>query len=148
MSAALLHPFAQCKGIEIVPGLFELSEQLKTTYDAEFPAKQDAAPDLFPAVPQVSFELGSFFEIDWSDATMVFANSTCFSREMMDRIGSSPLPIGTFAITLTKPLTGYEWRLLENYKKNMSWGQATVFVQKRVDPEEQRRVSKQVETFL
>lgn len=66
----------------------------------------------------------------------------------MDRIGESPLAIGTFAITLTKPLTGYQWRLLENYKKDMSWGQATVFVQKRVDPEEQRRVGREVESFF
>jgi len=45
-------------------------------------------------------------------------------------------------------LTGYQWRLLENYKKDMSWGQATVFVQKRVDPEEQRRVGREVESFF
>jgi hypothetical protein len=148
LAAALLHPFEQCKGIEIVPALYALSEQLKRAYEEEFVAEQEAHPDLFPAIPQVSYELGSFFDVNWSDATVVFANSTCFSRVMMDRIGESPLAIGTFAITLTKPLTGYQWRLLENYKKDMSWGQATVFVQKRVDPEEQRRVGREVESFF
>lgn len=148
LSAALLHPFHHCKGIELVPALFELSEQLRGVYEAEFGAEQQAQPDLFPTVPALSYHVGSFFDIDWSDADVVFANSTCFSREMMDRIGESPLAIGTFAITLTKPLLGYQWRLLENYKKDMSWGQATVFVQKRVDPEEQRRVSREVESFF
>lgn len=148
LSAALLHPFQQCKGIELVPALFELSEQLKRVYEEEFGTEQQAQPDLFPGVPELSYQVGSFFEIDWSDADVVFANSTCFSREMMDRIGASPLALGTIAITLTKPLTGYQWRLLENYKKEMSWGQATVFLQKRVDPEEQRRVSREVESFF
>ncbi len=93
LTAALLHPFEQCKGIEIVPALFALSEQLKRAYEAEFAAEQEAHPDLFPAIPQLSYELGSFFDVNWSDATVVFANSTCFSREMMDRIGESPLEL-------------------------------------------------------
>lgn len=148
MAAAILHPFTECRGIELVPGLHALSLEMKAAYDQAFPIEMEANPQLFPQQPIVSFTLGSFFEVDWSDATFFFANSTCFSREMMDRISELPVAVGTIGVSLTKPLTGYKWRLLETYKKTMSWGPATVFVQRRVDPEEQRRVGQEVESFF
>ena len=131
-----------------MPGLYELSLQVKEAFDRSFPIEQAASPSLFPSAPLLSFTLGSFFELNWSDANFFFANSTCFSREMMDRISELPVEIGTIGVTLTKPLTGYKWRLLESYKKTMSWGPATVFVQRRVDPDEQRNVSSEIESFF
>lgn len=43
---------------------------------------------------------------DWSDATVVFANSTCFDDNLMRRMASvaSALKKGTIFITLTKRL--------------------------------------------
>ena len=135
LSAALLYPFSRCHGIELVPSLYAISVQVKEVYDRAFPAERRSNPDLFPAQPEIVFSLGSFFDADWSDAGVFFANSTCFSREMMQKIADSEVANGTIGITLTKPLPGARWQLLESYKKNMSWGYATVFVQRRV-PEE------------
>lgn len=137
MAAALLHPFTHCKGIELVPALHSISLQVQEVYDRAFPAERSSQSELFPTQPTVSFTLGSFFEVDWSDAEVFFANSTCFSKDMMQRIADSPVATGAIAITLTKPLPGRQWELLESYKKNMSWGYATVFVQRRVEVREE-----------
>ena len=52
----------------------------------------------------ISFNLGDACEIDWSDATLVFINSTCFDTKLMETLtnrANSLLP-GTFVITTTK----------------------------------------------
>ena len=134
LAAALLHSFSDCKGIEILEGLFGVSIRLKETYDNKFPELAQTNPNLFPAVPKVTFTHGSFFEANWSDATFFFANSTCFDLEMMARIADLPFPVGGFAITLTKNLPGSKWTVLESFRRPMSWGEATIFIQQRVEP--------------
>jgi hypothetical protein len=132
VAAALLHGFSKCKGIEILQGLYEVSTHLKTAYDS---ASQDLT-SILPTLTDVEFEHGSFFEvsankIDWSDAAMVFANSTCFSSEMMRRIAQSKVAPGTIALTLTKNFSASNWETLTSFRKQMSWGEATVFIQRR-----------------
>lgn len=53
---------------------------------------------------------------------------------MMQEIAAAPLKIGSIAITLTKNLPGSEWLVLESFRKKMSWGEATVYIHRRVDP--------------
>jgi hypothetical protein len=71
------------------------------------------------------------FEQSWEDAGILFANSTCFNREMMDRLAAMPVRPGTLAVTLTKNFQSDLWEVLESERKNMSWGDATVFISKR-----------------
>ncbi len=66
----------------------------------------------------------------------MFANSTCFDLEMINRIGHMPVQPGTIALTLTKSLPGDSWRILESIRKRMSWGDATVYIHIKRDPEE------------
>lgn len=131
LSAALLHPFEHCKGIEILEGLYDISLRLKAEYDTRFPDMSASHPHLFSSIPQISFRHGSFFEEDWADATFFFANSTCFEMEMMRRIANSPFPAGGFAITLTKNLPGEKWTVLDSFRRPMSWGEATIFIHRR-----------------
>lgn len=131
LSAALLHPFSHCKGIELLEGLYDVSIRLKAEYDTRFPDISAAHPHLFPSVPPISFTFGSIFDENWSDATFFFANSTCFDMEMMRRIANSPFPAGGFAITLTKNLPGEKWTVLDSFRRPMSWGEATIFIQSR-----------------
>eukprot|EP00359_Climacostomum_virens_P001500 CAMPEP_0204898926 /NCGR_PEP_ID=MMETSP1397-20131031/1557_1 /ASSEMBLY_ACC=CAM_ASM_000891 /TAXON_ID=49980 /ORGANISM="Climacostomum Climacostomum virens, Strain Stock W-24" /LENGTH=243 /DNA_ID=CAMNT_0052066817 /DNA_START=2917 /DNA_END=3648 /DNA_ORIENTATION=+ len=132
IAGALLNDFAECWGIELLNGLFTISEQLKETYDREFPRLISAEPDLFLAKPLVRMINGSFFDIDWSNASFIFANSTCFSREMMKKLGEVEVQPGTIAITLTKTLHSPLWKVVDSFKKRMSWGDATVFIQQRL----------------
>jgi len=131
IAAALLHDFAVCKGIEILKGLYDVSAQLKEEYDTVKGEIRQNYPELFPQLPEVRFEHGSFFDIDWSDASMIFANSTCFSSEMMRHLGNSNVAPGTIALTLTKSFSPGVWDTLASFRKQMSWGEATVFIQRR-----------------
>jgi len=58
---------------------------------------------------EVEFILGDALDMsvcDWSDATVVFANSTCFDDNLMRRLASAATALkkGTIFITLTKRL--------------------------------------------
>jgi hypothetical protein len=132
IAAALLHDFSECWGIELLKGLHSVSESLKETYNREFPRVMGEHPDLFTVMPTVSMKVGSFLDMDWSKASFIFANSTCFSREMMRSLGEVPVAPGSFAVTLTKTLLSPLWKVLDSFKKEMSWGQATVYIQVRL----------------
>ena len=131
LSAALLHSFDVCRGIEILSGLHTVSLQLKDVYTSQFPAARAQHPDLFPSSPEIDFRHGSFLDLDWSDATFLFANSTCFDPELILAIAERPFPVGHFAITLTKALPSYKWEELTSFRRPMSWGEATVYIQRR-----------------
>jgi hypothetical protein len=105
---------------------------MKDVYDAKFPAERASNPHLFPNCPVVEFKLGSFLDVDWSDATFFFANSTCFEPDLMQQIAEKPFPVGHYAITLTKALPSEKWEELSSFRRPMSWGEATVFIQRRV----------------
>ena len=60
-------------------------------------------------VQDVEFVLGDALDMnvcDWSDGTVVFANSTCFDDSLMRRLASAATALkkGTIFITLTKRL--------------------------------------------
>ena len=71
------------------------------------------------------------FTIDWSDAGLLFANSTCFTTEMMERIGAAPARPGTLAITTTRHFDSDDWEVLESRIKPISWNTAEVFISRR-----------------
>ena len=56
--------------------------------------------------PRFEVVLGDIYEHDWSDADMIFCNSTCFSAEMMERIYEKTLGCkkGTWFVTMSKRL--------------------------------------------
>ena len=131
LTAALLHPFEESIGIEILDGLYNTSVELNETYEKLMPEKLSSNPDLFPKHVPMRFLKDDFFRHEWSNASFVLCNSTCFSRDMMDRIGEMPVKPGTIGITLTKNFNNPNWEVLESEKKNMSWGEATVFISRR-----------------
>lgn len=131
MAAALLGPFKACKGIEILENLHVHALEIKEKYDTY--ASQQEGP-----MPQVELIKGSIFEVDWTDASFIFANSTCFDYDLITKISKTPCRKGTFAMSLTRPLLTAHWQILESVKKHMSWGDATLYIQVKVDEEEMR----------
>lgn len=138
VAAALLHNFEECIGIELLQGLYGISCSLKNKYDSEFPKIAGENPDLFESVPKVTMIQGDILEDIWKDASFIFGNSTCFDDYMMETIGSVEVAPGTLAISLTKPFSSGHWHILEKTKKRMSWGEATVYIQRKVDPQQER----------
>ncbi|KAG7384852.1 hypothetical protein PHYPSEUDO_002167 [Phytophthora pseudosyringae] len=132
MAAALLHDFSKCCGIELLDGLhavalkvldrwrYQMLDSLpvtKTEVDVGF-AKGDAVkrPDI------------------WKDATLVFCNSTCFSDSLIQAISAEAdqLAVGSYFVTVTKPLQSTRWQAMLEEKFHMSWGRATVIVQRKM----------------
>ena len=42
------------------------------------------------------------------------------------------MKVGTFCVTFTKRLPSAKWQVLEHQVYTMSWGNATVYIQKKV----------------
>jgi hypothetical protein len=85
--------------------------------------------------PKVQNLFQDFLQYNWTNnATHVLANSTCFDDDLMRRMSmqASKNKLGTMFFTLTKPLFGMEYRLLEAKTHQMSWGMATIFAMEKV----------------
>lgn len=91
---------------------------------------QAALPEESRAVA-VNFLCGDATVLDWADADVIFANSTCFDEFLMKRVADAAdkMKVGSFAITFTKKLPSTKWRVLESCLEIMTWGGATVFIQ-------------------
>lgn len=129
-AAALLHDFDSCTGIEILEGLYSASLELLEIWNTEI------VPDLPPRKQKtvVQFLNEDATKRDWSDADMWFANSTCFDEALMAKLATiaDKMKIGTFCVTFTKRLPSAKWQVLEHQVYTMSWGNATVYIQKKV----------------
>lgn len=76
---------------------------------------------------------------DWRDADVVFANSTCYDDELLEKISNIALGLkkGAFVITFTKRLPAADFDVLEYELHQQSWGAATVYIQqKTTEPRE------------
>ena len=131
VAAALLHNFDECRGIEILDSLSQISLSMQEKYEMVFPQAVADNPDLWSRKPSLNFVASDFFSCDWTDASFIFANSTCFDHDMMRRIAQVQVKPGTLGISFTKNFSEQDWTILESVKKNMSWGEATVYIQRK-----------------
>ena len=68
---------------------------------------------------------------------VVFANSTCFGEELMEKLSNRAAVImktGSIFITLTRTLTciGSTFSLESNHQYAMSWGTATCYIHRKL----------------
>lgn len=79
LSAAIVHPFKICCGVEILPDLHNIALDLKQKWDEYLSSKQLVASSL-------EYVCGSFFskmDCDWTKGDVVFVNSHCLTDDMM-----------------------------------------------------------------
>lgn len=79
-AAALLHNFKRCAGVEILPSLYAFAKQCKEMWIGSIADCHRA---------EIEFFEGSLFDmslLDWRNTDFLFANSTCFSQEMMSSL--------------------------------------------------------------
>jgi hypothetical protein len=90
----------------------------------------------FETTPELEILNGDFLKHDWSCASLVFANSTCFSPELMKSLSSKAdeLKKGTFFVTFTKKLPDLsdKWETCDGFRRLMSWGIATVYIHRKI----------------
>jgi len=88
--------------------------------------------------PYIEFSCGNFMNLDLTESSFIFINSTCFSSELLLQISKKlrkEAPNGCIVITFTKKLpfiNANEWEVKKGFKRLMSWGLATVFVHRRI----------------
>ena len=154
LAGAFMHQFERCWGIELLESLQNVSISLKGVYDNYVQTVEPAnyvsifgwAPT---AAPRFEVVQGDMFEIVWHDADMIFANSTCFNAPMMEQIYQQSLKCkrGTWFVTMSKrlphadkinaegpPNPDLHWEFILAIKLQMSWGKATVNLQRKITP--------------
>lgn len=132
-AACLMHDFERATGIEILEGLHGASVELLdrwTTEDMQSRLPEEKRADRL----EVQFLRQDFTTRDLSDATMLFANSTCFDDVLMAKLAAATEKCakGTVAITFTRRIPSPAWAVLEHASRVMSWGNATVYLQEKV----------------
>mmetsp|Transcript_2302 Transcript_2302/g.3527 ORF Transcript_2302/g.3527 Transcript_2302/m.3527 type:complete len:273 (-) Transcript_2302:197-1015(-) len=137
IAAAVLHNFDVCTGIEILDGLHQASTLVLESYNSKGKAVLGRPIDTV-----VDMKHGDILDMafkDWRDGDLVFANSTCFDDNLMNKIAALAVGMrkGTFFVTFTKCLPISDFEVLEYELHDMSWGGATVYIhQKTTDPRE------------
>lgn len=135
LEAALCFPFSKCVGIELLGGLVATSQAVLER--ARSGDHADATEATRAAANRVEIRPGSFLELDFSDADVVYTSSICFEDELMvgmSRCARTMKP-GSRFITLKSfpddemPL----WTVLSHNWWKMSWGRTSVYVLERND---------------
>jgi hypothetical protein len=71
-AASMLHDFSRCVGIEVLEGLYMASVEQLARFEKE--GKTDAPAER--KHQEIVFVRADLLDYDWSDADVVFANST------------------------------------------------------------------------
>ena len=136
IAMSLFCPLKKLVGIEILKGLWDLSMRSRFAYYKTISDKFIKFQDLFniERTNEIEFYNGDFLRQKWTDAAIIFANSTCFSMDLMDKIGIKAMnecKENCILITVSKKinnLNNNDWKIYEDFKRNMSWGLASIFV--------------------
>lgn len=158
-AAALLHPWEACVGIELLEDLTGAANRMlaevwqNDSFQRELPvdirysnADDDDHHESASAtgagtsgmVPEpkkrIEFVMGNITKWDWSDGDVVFANSTCFDESLMRELAltADRMKVGSFFISFTKRLPSAKWLIVESTLAHMSWGGATIYIQRKV----------------
>ena len=135
IAMALFCPLKKLVGIEALKGLWDLSMRSRFAYYKHISDKFMKFNDIFSIerTNEIDFYNGDFLRQRWTDAAIVFANSTCFSSALMDKIGIKAMfecKVECILITISKKLQhlNEDWECFPEFKRVMSWGLGTVFI--------------------
>ena len=132
---ALTTSFEEILGIEVIEDLVNQSEGILSAFQRDMKRR-----DLCTGSSSFNLVHGDFLseEYDWEEADLIFANSTCFTAQLMMKLSvkSQVCKTGTRFITFTSSLDSPYWKVIYKQQLAMSWGPATVFVHERLSPTE------------
>lgn len=128
--ASLFGDFSKLVGIEIIEDLYKTAKGVLDRFDK-------TVRPIFPPDKNkftVDFIHANFFDVDISDANLIFTHSTCFYDEIMNQLERKFVSLrkGTKIITVTKSLVSPFFRLLKSNEFPMTWGKATVNIYEKV----------------
>jgi hypothetical protein len=135
----MIYPFRNYIGIEYLENLHNIGLTIKEKFDVNLESFSKENPYLVPNFTfnqNIELICGDFLSMDWSDASFLFANSTCFSADLMQSLSkkTEELPIGAIFVTFTKklPMLSENWEVINGFRRLMSWGIATVYVHRKM----------------
>ncbi len=82
---------------------------------------------------RVHFTHGDATVIKWSDADVVFMNSTCFDDPLMEKFAQlcSELRPGSFVLSTSVNIPSPDFEILEVSTLKQKWGECTLYIQRR-----------------
>ncbi len=135
IAMSLFCPFKKLVGIELLKGLWDLSMRSRFAYYKNISDKFMKFNDLLSIekTNEIEFYNGDFLRQKWTDAAIVFANSTCFSDDLMYKIGIKAMfecKVDCILITISKKIKNFnnDWECKEDFKRIMSWGLGSIFI--------------------
>lgn len=137
-SASLCHNFQATYGIEILSSLYKISQKANSNW-MEIRLNMSQAK----RATNLSFHIGDALLLDWSNGDVVFINSTCFDKTMMQQFGklAGRLKYGSYVITVTFKLPSKVFELLSSFEAEFSWGKGIVLIHRRLEELEEGQVS-------
>ena len=139
VAASLIHPFKKCLGIEYLEKLHLIGIEIKSKFEKK--AEEVFSNEFFVdkkdyGIPQLELCNDDFLKHSWTQASVVLANSTCFSVDLMAQLSKKAdeeLQPGAFFITFTKRLSnlGDNWDVRDGFRRLMSWGIATIYIHRK-----------------
>lgn len=132
-AAALLGNYSKVVGVELLPSLYELCQNLLQRFRT-LPERETIFPGrLF----NIQFMNDSFFNINLAEADIIFINSTAFRGNfwiaILEKLKETRF--GTKLIVTSHTLPAPDFKLMDCQRRLMSWGMNSVLVYQRVDPD-------------
>ena len=132
---ALTSSFEEILGIEVIEELVDQSHGIFVEFNKVMKKRS-----LHVGCSSLNLKHGDFLgeEYDWEEADLIFANSTCFTEQLMMKLSvkSQVCKTGTRFITFTSSLDSPYWKVIYKQQLAMSWGPATVIVHERLSSNE------------
>lgn len=123
LACNMVYPVSKCVGVELFP-------LLHATACAQA-QKLAQIPEYAQRAQHIEFIQGDFLEIDLSDATLIFINSTTLIGETWNLLclRLKNLPKLKTVITTSKPLINNGFSLIASTKIEVSWGIIFAYIQ-------------------
>ena len=148
--ASLCHSFKQYIGIEYLESIYKISIDIQNKYMKELPKYindkkyKNFFPDYYfddnkeKHLPNILFKNDDFLNEDLSNASFIYANSTCFTQDLMEKLSNKinkEVKKGCIVVTTTKTLSFLnkkKWEIKKGIRREMSWGVASLHVQRKI----------------
>jgi hypothetical protein len=125
LACAMVYPVQESVGIELLPELYQeackQTQQLKKMQNYSNKAKK------------IKFIHGNFLEVDLTNATLIFINSTTMIGSLWEDLCTrlNDLPQLNTVITASKPLLSDYFLIVKRTKIQMSWGIVEAYIHTR-----------------
>jgi SAM-dependent methyltransferase len=141
------HAFDKAIGLEIVPELHEEALQNSSAWNRNHLAA-GLELELEQQTTTIDFQCADFRDHAnlIATANLIFIHATVFNDSLMEQLQTlcEACAVGTHFVMVTRPLLesssascgGSGIRTLESLRLDMNWGEATVYIQKMVGPQD------------